>query len=295
MQVRPLEGEDMTQHFDRFIMVDWSAANKPTKGKDSIWIAVLEEGEGMKCWNPATRQEAFEDLLGLCKRGLVEAKRTLVGFDFPFGYPAGMADYFSLPKADHSWQRIWSFLNKELEDDAGNKSNRFEVGNALNEKVAVETGPFWGHPSNLDFDNLQMKRPPTYEIAERRLADSLIPKAQPVWKLAYAGSVGSQSLTGIPRVHQLRNHASLLQHTAVWPFEDFRNKPLVLAEVYPSFWDMVFRPEEFKDAQQVKNVVQIMKGAQNQGELTAWMESPFKRTASETQSITTEEAWILGL
>ena len=269
----------MTQHFDRFVMVDWSAANKPTKGKDSIWIAVLEEGQAMKCWNPTTRQAAFENLLELCQQGLIEAKSTLIGFDFPFGYPAGTADYFSLPEADCSWQRIWHFLNCELEDAADNKSNRFAIGNALNGRVAVEVGPFWGHPSNLIFDNLQMKKPPTYEIAERRLADSLIAKAQPVWKLAYTGSVGSQSLTGIPRVHQLRNHVSLQQHTAVWPFEDLRNKPLVLAEVYPSFWDMVFRPEEFKDAQQVKNVAQLMKDAQNRRELVAWLESPFKASS----------------
>ncbi len=43
------------------------------------------------------------------------------------------------------------------------------------------------------------------------------------------GSVGSQSLLGLPMVHRLAQRADV----AVWPF-DTPDAPVVLAEVYPS-------------------------------------------------------------
>ena len=41
--------------FDRYIAVDWSAANTPRRGKDSIWIA----DSAMDSINPPTRHEAM--------------------------------------------------------------------------------------------------------------------------------------------------------------------------------------------------------------------------------------------
>ena len=32
--------------FDRYVMVDWSAATKPTKGRDSIWLGQFVRPEG---------------------------------------------------------------------------------------------------------------------------------------------------------------------------------------------------------------------------------------------------------
>jgi precorrin-8X/cobalt-precorrin-8 methylmutase len=73
--------------FDRYIAVDWSAANTPRKGKDSIWIAD-SEAESV---NPSTRHEAMAILTDrLIARPA--GQRVMLGFDFVFGYPEGAAE-----------------------------------------------------------------------------------------------------------------------------------------------------------------------------------------------------------
>ena len=50
--------------FDRFVVVDWSANSTPKRGRDSIWIAVLD-GHGVSVSNPSTRAAAEESLAEL--------------------------------------------------------------------------------------------------------------------------------------------------------------------------------------------------------------------------------------
>jgi hypothetical protein len=290
------EGETaVPQCFDQFVMVDWSAANKRNLGKDSIWVAVLEQGVMLDCFNLGTRQAAFDYLFDLSVKNLTEGKKTLIGFDFPFGYPAGTADYFALKGDGRPWHRIWRFLEQDLKDSSSNRSNRFELASELNRRGGADGGPFWGHPAGRQYERLDMRKPARSAVSETRLADRLVPKAQPVWKLAYNGSVGSQALTGIPRVHRLRFHPALESSAVVWPFERIDNKPIVLAEIYPSFWKMDFNATEIKDAQQVKNVVSILDAAQRDGKLQEWLNSPLNRQRKESKAIQEEEAWMLGL
>ena len=61
--------------------------------------------------------------------------------------------------------------------------------------------------------------PATTACRERRLIDEWMTGAQPCWKLAYTGSVGSQSLTGIPVVRQLRDDPRWAGRARIWPFE----------------------------------------------------------------------------
>ena len=45
--------------FDRYIAVDWSAANGAHRGKDSIWIAEREPEGDRPSLNPPTRADAM--------------------------------------------------------------------------------------------------------------------------------------------------------------------------------------------------------------------------------------------
>src|SRR6266852_6237964 len=77
-------------------------------------------------------------------------------------------------------------------------------------------------------------------LAEKRLIDCWMVGAQPCWKLAYTGSVGSQSLTGIPVVRELRHNPRWADRVRIWPFETGLGLPaevqIVFAEVWPSWW-----------------------------------------------------------
>ena len=74
--------------FDTYVMVDWSAASVPRTGRDSIWIC-WHAPDGEKLVNPATRQNAKLILAEWLATAVSSGQRVLMGFDFPFGYPAG--------------------------------------------------------------------------------------------------------------------------------------------------------------------------------------------------------------
>ena len=88
--------------FDTFIMVDWSAANVPRTGRDSIWLC-RRDAEGETLVNAPTRHAARE----LISQWLEAAsrRRVLLGFDFPFGYPAGFAARLGL--TGPPWRAVW--------------------------------------------------------------------------------------------------------------------------------------------------------------------------------------------
>jgi precorrin-8X/cobalt-precorrin-8 methylmutase len=91
----PDSKDEMNHHsteFDGYLMVDWSAASKPKDKEDSIWYCYYDRTDGSQTLeNPPTRQEATERIASILYRGTQHHKAILVGFDFPFGYPAGFS------------------------------------------------------------------------------------------------------------------------------------------------------------------------------------------------------------
>jgi hypothetical protein len=81
-----------THHlFDRYVMVDWSAASSPRLGRDSIWIAQrTPDNRATAPVNISTRAAAMAALTDLVMT--TGDERVLIGFDFTFGYPTGTAD-----------------------------------------------------------------------------------------------------------------------------------------------------------------------------------------------------------
>ena len=88
-------GSTTMPEFDAYLIVDWCASSVPATGADSIWYCLLTRKNNQlsiaTLENPATRSAAGaairEILCDLVRRG----QSTLVGFDFPYGYPAGFA------------------------------------------------------------------------------------------------------------------------------------------------------------------------------------------------------------
>ena len=168
-------------------------------------------------------------------------RRVLLGFDFPFGYPAGFAARLGL--SGPPWRAVWDEIAALIEDDQENRNNRFDVAEALNRRVSGGGFPFWGcprAPARTHLAGKHHRRHDTDGLAERRLVDLHIPSAQPCWKLLGTGSVGGQALTGIPVARALRDDPRWRGRTQVWPFETGLHPPveaqLVMAEVYPSLW-----------------------------------------------------------
>lgn len=282
--------------FDGYVMVDWSAASKPARGKDSIWLGISLPGAEISVENVPTRFEARARLQHICAQAIAAGHRLLIGFDFPFGYPKGVAMHVT---GKASALSLWRWLAGRLQDGPDNANNRFEIASEIND-LYPGIGPFWGRPANWDFpaiptrarERMGVRHPP-----ERRLVEQRQKSAQPVWKLYTTGSVGSQVLTGIPSVLSLRNDPELAAHSTIWPFETGLAAPtsqITFAEIYPS----LIPPdpsEEIKDAGQVRAVAAWLGGLDRDGALAPLFAGPTDASADDRQVIATEEAWILGL
>lgn len=293
-----------TTLFDAYLMVDWSASAVPKTGTDSIWYAEYRrEGQRLErraLANPATRAAATEEIIARLAALAEAGRRVLAGFDFPFGYPAGTARALGL--AGPPWQGIWRLLADGIEDNEFNANNRFELGASLNARISGAAFPFWGHPPRRSLRHLGPRKPRPHrpgEPAERRLCDARAPRAQPVWKLAYTGSVGSQALTGIPRVLQIRHDPRVAKDCRIWPFEtglaDDPRARIVLAEVYPSLFEADAIDGLPKDAGQVTAAARGLGERDSRGVLARLLGGDADMSASERTAIETEEAWILGL
>ncbi len=285
--------------FDIFIMADWSAANIPRIGRDSIWLC-RRGAEGEELVNPPTRHQARAMLTAWLAEAHEAGRRVLLGFDFPFDYPAGFAARLGL--AGPPWRAVWDEIAALIKDGEDNSNNRFDVAEAFNRRISGDVFPFWGCPSKPDRRHLRGKHHRRHEhggLAERRLVDLYIPRAQPCWKLLGAGSVGGQALTGIPVVRALRDHPRWREATRIWPFETGLCAPgearIVFAEVYPSLWAVKQAEGEPKDAAQVRAVAGFFAAREKSGELGALFFGDPGLTAAQRAQVEREEAWTLGV
>ena len=219
--------------FDRVIVVDWSAANlptSPTKLANSIWVG-CHDSEGGAEWHHRTRAAAEAQIVTLVETAVSDGLRLLVGFDFAMGYPAGFAARLT---GEASARAVWRWLAGAITDTPDNRNNRFAVAAGINALFPEGPGPFWSHPTGQHWPGLPYRRVgidyPALGLAEGRAAEAAVPRAKSPWMLFNPGSVGSQSLLGLPMIHRLSQRPDV----AVWPFDTALDAPVVLAEVYPS-------------------------------------------------------------
>ncbi|SME93027.1 hypothetical protein SAMN06265365_101554 [Tistlia consotensis] len=283
--------------FDAYLMVDWSAAAAPRRGRDSIWLA-LRDGGATTLENPTTRMAALARLRALLLGLRAAGRRVLVGFDFPFGYPEGTGLRVT---GRPGWRAMWDWVAARLEDGPDNANNRYRVAEALNREAFDGAGPFWGHPHQHRYEHVPMRKPDGYGTrypAERRVVDRRVRSAHVVWKLVGNGQVGGQVLTGLPALLRLRDDPALAAETAIWPFEAGQDPTalpaVLLAEIYPSLETLPEGPE-VKDARQVRAVVEALQRDDAAGRLAGLVAAPWALPEAERRAVVEEEAWMLNL
>ncbi|HJK90090.1 MAG TPA: hypothetical protein RMH85_30590 [Polyangiaceae bacterium LLY-WYZ-15_(1-7)] len=313
--------------FDAYLVVDWSARSQPSPlrpAKDAIWIGSVERGAAPALSYHRTRADATAALKGHLEGALARGRRVLVGVDFALGYPAG----FAAAIGARGWRGVHARLAAGLHDDARNGNDRFALAAALNAAVGPGPGPFWGCPKGARGPHLGSTRAFTYPhqgLARLRVTDARLPGVQEVWKLLGVGSVGSQSLVGIPRVRALRRDRALRGAARLWPFETRfadalpREGPLVLfAEVWPSLlersaptkpsprklpadaaWTRATKLAvrglpPIRDAWQVAGLAEWLAEWDEAGELEALLAGPPDLDRATRRRCVREEGWILG-
>ncbi|MBV8649954.1 MAG: cobalamin biosynthesis protein CbiG [Alphaproteobacteria bacterium] len=294
--------------FDTYLMVDWSAASTPKRGRDSIWFCQLErEAAGLRIVaheNPSTRAEAYRRLRTILLDGVARNASILIGFDFPLAYASGLGQRLGLPTPH--WRAIWDTIAGLVIDDDTNASNRFAAAAELNRRISGGPFPFWGCPSRQVGPCLAMTHHRRHELeglAERRLSDHRMRRIQPGWKLAGTGSAGSQALTGIPIVRRLRDDPVLAPYARIWPFETGlrplapadKSGRLIFAEIYPSQRPAIGAPDEVKDSAQVRTIGRYFADLDSRGELAAVFAGDPALSEEERGIVEREEGWVLGI
>lgn len=296
----------MARLFDAYVIVDWSAASKPVTGADSIWIGVLKRDVRFRlafsAQNPATRAEASAALTQLLADFARRGERCLVGFDFPLGFPRGVAAALKLSGAP--WRANIDFVARDLKDKADNTNNRFQVAAKMNRLMTGEAFPFWGCPAREEQTTLKAKRQRDHaagDLPELRLCEAAAPGTSPIWKLYYQGSVGGQALTGMPMIKKLKDAGG--DKIKLWPFEtgwralsggDLEGVEAVFAEVWPSMLGTKPQAGQAKDEAQVHALATHLAALDEQNKLSALF-GPKAGNGASAEIVEGEEGWILGV
>lgn len=303
------------RQFDVFVVVDWSASSVPKLGRDSIWSASLDvtasatsATSATTLTNHRTRCEAERAVAALLAHAV--GKRVFVGFDFPYGYPAGFGPL--VERAGGDWRSVWRYLARHVVDDERNRNNRFEVAAGLNTLVGQGPGPFWGCPvrqASVVLDTHKRHSFPVatptgplaeFRLCERRLLQSGRRPLSP-WQTHYNGSAGSQALVGIPVVARLVDAPRLAARSEVWPFTtgltasptSGRADAIVHAEVWPGVTDLDLSVHAVRDAAQVAGLCAHFAELDRHGTLAA-MFAPVV-PPEQAAAVIREEGWILGV
>jgi len=287
--------------FDRYIAVDWSAANGPVTGKDSIWIGeTVRTPSGIEprpSRNPRTRTAAMRMIEDILLDALGRGQRVMLGFDFVFGYPRGAAEALT---GEPGWASIWRTLAALVDDGDDNRSNRFEVAARLNQELGAHGPHYWGHPPGRSYAGLTPTRPVSAYglVPEHRIAEDWSRGPQAVWKLTGIGSVGSQSMLGIARLEQLRCDPRFAGSIAIWPFETGfaldLSRAITVVEIYPSLLEHD-RTVEPRDRAQVEACVRRYAELDAAGTLEDVLAAPAGLSDDDREAVLGEEGWIAGV
>jgi len=296
--------------FDAYIMIDWSASSVPNRGSDSIWWACLEWEDAtarLSTGNCSTRAELVEHVSSELA-GRLRDRRTLVGFDFPFGFPSAFCTALGHAGPEREgWRYVWRLLSDLVVDQDDNTNNRLEAAGHLNRLVSGGFGPLFGRPSRvpqqveqtlspkqLGYFEYPLKTLTGHQLARERLTDRRAGTKSSPWFIYGGGnSVGGQALVGIPRMCQLR---AALNDARVWPFEtgaalpDRSEARVVMAEIYPSlFHTRVPGSADVHDKLQVEATVARFAALDTNGSIAQMFSAP-----PATDAVLGEEGWVLG-
>jgi molybdopterin molybdotransferase len=257
-------------------MVDWAGGNDrgPRPKKDAIWACIARGGRAEEPVYLRSRNAAEAWLIECLNAEAAAGRRTMVGFDFPFGYPAGFAR--ALTGTDDPLA-LWDWFEARIEDGL-HANNRFDLAGDINREFGG-AGPFWANGLARDIDGLPRTRKDySNPFPERRVAENRAKGAFTCWQMAGAGAVGSQVFMGLPVLARLRRRFG----AAVWPFEPLASD-VAFVEIWPSLTVQGHPDNAIKDAWQVREVARTLSSLVPD-DLGAMLEvdSP-------------EEGWIFGL
>lgn len=287
--------------FDRYMVMQWSAATRPTRGDDSIWLASFDAvTQRTQCTSHATRATVEHALID--ELSAASNRSVFLGVDFPLGFPAGYAQRIASRGAN--FRATWAAITDAVDDDISNADNRFAAASRLNERSGSAPGPFWGCPADETTPALPATAPSSfgglaeYRLTERRLRAAGRPSFS-VWQLHGSSQAGRHAMLGIPMISRLVEHSRLGGRVRVWPFETgcdalptrTTKHPIVIGEMRPSLFDLDVSGAQPMDAGVVLAASHHLAELDRTGRLAKMFAPDLSR--DEAVVVEREEGWIL--
>ncbi|MGA9276780.1 MAG: hypothetical protein WBV89_07490, partial [Ilumatobacter sp.] len=189
---------------------------------------------------------------------------------------------------------MWNLLTGWVVDADDNTNNRFDVAARLNARIGDGPGPFWGCPPSRRTPTLTSTKVDPQPLEEWRRVEHELRRGgrRPfsAWQLLGAGSVGSQSLLGIPRLARLeRSLVSGGRTVDVWPFtaEGDPMSDVVIAEVWPSLYTLPALAGRVRDEVQVIETARLLAAHVRFAGIGSLEKGP-------RRAVLDEEGWVLG-
>lgn len=282
--------------FDAFIAIDFSGSKHPYLQRK--YIAFAETDHGLT--NPIvktgfTRSNTISFLVERLGYHNMQGNRILLGFDFCYSFPAGF--WAALTNSQENWAKVTkgiaegvSGLPAIIEEPQSNARLWADSANKnITESLSSPSGPFWGANFSQAKDPRFFSRciPP---FQQYRLVEYRLPGCKSIFKIGGQGSVGLQSLCGIPLLERLQSlclERGIPLHA--WPFEGWNpTKNNVLVEWYPAIHNAGLK----SDKNDAVACVEWAKSEDAQGTLTRY----FHPDLSLTEKTQAEfEGWVLGV
>lgn len=238
--------------FDVYIAIDFSGSRDLARQKSSIAFAETERGS-----SPGVEKDRFsrfDVVLYLLQRILhhtSKGKRVLCGFDFSYSFPQGFGHgVTNLPEN-------WGDMVRGMANGVANlpaivekpESNARKWAETVNSRIArnlgTRAGPFWGPGfSQSTNPGFPFSKAP---FGEYRLVERRPPGFKPIFQIGGVGSVGLQSLCGIPYLFHLRTTCAQQKVSLhCWPFDGWEpeGSTAVLVEWYPALYNQGSKSHE---------------------------------------------------
>ena len=183
---------------------------------------------------------------------------------------------------------LWDWLAAQIADAEDGANNRFDVAEAMN--AAFDgPGPFWGKTHRDRWPGIPYRKEGIAfrAVPETRACDRAAATSSSCFQLCYNPTVGSQALMGLPMLSRLRR----MDGVAVWPFEDWQDAAIVLAEIWPGVIEPAVKEAMARDAGAIRDREQVRLLARA---LSRLPEEELAGMMSEPPPEAREEAWVLG-
>lgn len=282
--------------FDVYMAVDFSGSRASGTQRRSIAFAELERGLTANVRKGFTRATVAGHLLERIIHHNHKGKRVLFGFDFQYSFPKGF--WNALTGLPESWRSILEGMAKgvaglppvEEEPVSNAREWAHKANGRIIGRLRTKIGPFWGpHFPSQPTDPRFPFSPDAFE--KFRSVENRLTSFKPIFQLGGQGTVGLQSLCGIPHLFYLCNncfHHKIALHC--WPFDgwDLDSTAHVLVEWYPAIQNQGRKSHE----QDARACVQWARDVDHKGQMSKYF-LPDLPHCDKTKAAV--EGWVIGV